>query len=450
MRKHLVLLSALLLQVLYVSVFAQPPVSWEEYEPLDSRDVKEKAGWNHLDISINTTDPGIPRTIHTNRGPVIQHEYVDLGLSVKWATCNVGASKPEEAGCRYAWGELDEKENYTVENYKYYEADEYHHINKYNSNSFDGKDGFTDDKMILDPEDDVAHVKWGGDWRIPTAEEWEELMEGCNWKWVEVDGIGGYRITGKKPGYKDRSIFLPASGIYGRLENEFDLYGKIGDYWSSSRSTESFYRPASSFFFNSHEYLKSATSRHLPKSIRPVCPSDSKVSLTQLSADMRANVKAYMPDPGELEEYEYIIEIKPSSYDVNIDSKDNKIFQVPEGITLKELIARLPGVETDKDGSLITESRKDIVTSIEFNGGKVYPENTTSGYPDDYKLNSGAIHVVIMDRKHFRKYLSKTYRDDLPKNRAEISISHYPRQNADDLLYVILRGRRESLQYKRW
>ena len=172
-------------------------------------------------------------------------------------------------------------------------------------------------------------------------------------------------------------------------------------------------------------------------------PSDSKVSLTGLSADMIAKVKAYTPDPGELEEYEYIIEIKPSSDDVNTDSKDNKLFQVPEGITLKELLARLPGVEKDKDCSFITESGKDIVTSIEFNGGKVYPENTTSGYPDDYKLNSGAIHVVIMDRKHFRKYLSKTDRNDLPKNRAEISISHYPRQNADDLLYILLRGRRE-------
>ena len=125
-------------------------------------------------------------------------------------------------------------------------------------------------------------------------------------------------------------------------------------------------------------------------------------------------------------------------------TKDNKLFQVPEGITLKELLSRLPGVETDKDGSLITESGKDIVTSIEFNGGKVYPENTTSGYPDDYKLNSGAIHVVIMDRKHFRKYMSKTNRDGLPKNRAEISISHYPRENADGLLYVLLRGRREK------
>ena len=199
----------------------------------------------------------------------VQHEYVDLGLSVKWATCNVGASKPEEAGCHYAWGELEEKDNYIVENYKFYESDDYHHINKYNSNSFDG---FTDDKMILDPEDDVAHVKWGGKWRMPTAEEWEELMEDCAWKWVEVNGMGGYRISGKKPGYKDRSIFLLASGSYLRMENEFDLFGNIGDYWSSSRSTENYYRPASGFFIDRFEYKKSVTSRHLPKSVRPVCP----------------------------------------------------------------------------------------------------------------------------------------------------------------------------------
>ena len=196
-------------------------------------------------------------------------EYVDLGLSVKWATCNVGADKPEEAGCHYAWGELEEKDNYIVENYKFYESDDYHHINKYNSNSFDG---FTDDKMILDPEDDVAHVKWGGKWRMPTAEEWDELMEDCIWEWVEENGMGGYRISGMKPGYQDRSIFLPASGSYLRMENEFDLFGNRGDYWSSSRSTENYYRPASGFFIDRFECKKSVTSRHLPKSVRPVCP----------------------------------------------------------------------------------------------------------------------------------------------------------------------------------
>lgn len=174
MRKHLVLLSALLLQALYVSVFAQPPVSWEEYEPLDSRDVKERAGWDYLDISIKTTDPGIPRTIHTNRGPVIQHEYVDLGLSVKWATCNIGADKPEEYGDYYAWGELESKEVYDWFSYKWCNGSS-DTLTKYNP--FKGE-GIVDSITTLDPEDDVAHVLWGGSWRMPTASEYRELSAG--------------------------------------------------------------------------------------------------------------------------------------------------------------------------------------------------------------------------------------------------------------------------------
>ena len=162
--------------------------------------------------------------------------------------------------------------------------------------------------------------------------------------------------------------------------------------------------------------------------------SDSTEKVTVLTpemwADMLANVKAYEV-PGKLGEYEYIIEIKPSLDDVNIDPKDNKIFQVPEGITVKELLSRLPGVETDKDGRFITKSRKDIVTSIEFNGVKVYPENISQVYPDDYKLLSGVIHVTIIDRKHFKKYMSKKDRDDLPKRRAEITISHYPKSDVN-------------------
>ena len=124
---------------------------------------------------------------------------------------------------------------------------------------------------------------------------------------------------------------------------------------------------------------------------------------------MIEKVKAYAP-PTILKEYEYIIEIKSISDDVNADTKNendpsvNKILTVPEGITIKELLNQLPGVETDTEGRLITKSRKDIVTSIEFNGGKVYPENISIDYPDEYKLLSGVIHVIIIDRKHFRKY----------------------------------------------
>ena len=382
------------------------------------------------------------------------HDYVDLGLSVKWATCNVGADKPQDFGDLYAWGEIEPRLERSIENYKYCEGDN-HSFTKYCTDKKYGYRRFTDKKTTLDPEDDVAHVKWGSDWRMPTNEEFQELKDNCTWEWDSIDGVRGIRFTSNVPGYTDRSVFLPAAGGDGILINGADSKSGntyyFGNYWSSTLDKDSpdlakgaFFIKAELRLYSPFSLVVSRTYRDARRSVRPVCPSDSKVSLTGLSADMIAKVKAYTPDPGELEEYEYIIEIKPTLDDVNTDSKDNKLFQVPEGITLKELLARLPGVEKDKDCSFITESGKDIVTSIEFNGGKVYPENTTSGYPDDYKLNSGAIHVVIMDRKHFREYMSKTDRDGLPKNRAEISISHYPRQNADDLLYVLLRGRREK------
>lgn len=204
----------------------------------------------------------------------IQHECIDLGLSVKWATCNVGASKPEEAGCHYAWGELEEKDNYIVENYKFYESDDYHHINKYNSISFDG---FIDDKMILDPEDDVAHVKWGGKWRMPTKAELEELCDSCTWNWTTLNGVNGYMVTGKKLGYEDHSIFLPAAGCIWYDRNGYE--GKCAYYSSSSLSTEEQEANWCLWFIDpdAQRFWKMAVSpdrlkRAVGQSVRPVCP----------------------------------------------------------------------------------------------------------------------------------------------------------------------------------
>lgn len=244
-----------------------PSVSWEDFAPLDSRelqDIKEIAGWNHLDISINTTDPGIPRTIHTNRGPVIQHEYVDLGLSVKWATCNVGADKPENAGDHYAWGEVETKDEYTWGNYKFNHLGE---LTKYNSD---------DKKTSLDPDDDVAHVKWGGSWRMPTHEEFVELSENCTWTWYksgnsEFGGVAGFKVTGKKEGYTDRSIFLPVTEYNNK--KDFDPIFSSGYYWSSSIN-KSVVRDANylTFGFSANIYTNLCYRRFYGYSVRPVCP----------------------------------------------------------------------------------------------------------------------------------------------------------------------------------
>ena len=135
------------------------------------------------------------------------HDYVDLGLSVKWATCNVGADSPEEYGNYYAWGEINTKSRYIVDN-----------CGTWEKNIGD----------IKGTSRDVAHQKWGGNWRIPTVEEFKELVDKCDWDW---DG-DGYIVTGPN----GNSIFLPAAG--GRLEDELYYGGLDGFYWSSTPYSE--------------------------------------------------------------------------------------------------------------------------------------------------------------------------------------------------------------------
>ncbi|MBP5348474.1 MAG: M56 family metallopeptidase [Bacteroidaceae bacterium] len=197
------------------------------------------------------------------------HEYVDLGLSVKWATCNVGASKPEDNGNLYAWGETEVKEQYTMRTSKWGSP---FSLKKYNINS---EDGTVDNKTTLDLEDDVAHVTWGGNWRMPTREEMDELHDNCTWEWTTLNGINGYRVTSKKQGYTDRSIFLPAAGskYNGRYE-----YGSKGNYWSRSLMTDPYgdgsvtCGTGACIRFNNNQADVGWESRAAGLSVRPVCP----------------------------------------------------------------------------------------------------------------------------------------------------------------------------------
>lgn len=218
-----------------------PPVSWEDFTPLDSRelqDIKEIAGWNHLDISFNTTDPGFTQTIQISRGPEVQHEYVDLGLSVKWATCNIGAEEPEDYGDYFAWGETEpyysslfplvwkegHEEGYCVGNsYIDYDSILKPPYKKYR----------TDGKTVLAPEDDAAHVNRGGEWRMPTREEFEELLDkkNCTWTWTSVCGIQGYKVESRIKGFKGNYIFLPGADSFNKTRWD---NSHMGLYWSST------------------------------------------------------------------------------------------------------------------------------------------------------------------------------------------------------------------------
>ena len=159
--------------------------------------------------------------------PYSGHAYVDLGLSVKWATCNVGATKPEEYGNYYAWGETSPKTTYDYSTYKWCNGS-YDTMTKYCT---DSDYGTVDNKTVLDPEDDAAAVNMGGSWRMPTAEEQKELIDECTWTWTTLNGVNGYNVEGSN----GNSIFLPAAGC--RYDGDLLDAGSLGYYWSSSLGT---------------------------------------------------------------------------------------------------------------------------------------------------------------------------------------------------------------------
>ena len=153
-------------------------------------------------------------------------EAIDMGLSVKWASCNIGASRPEDFGDYYAWGETETKATYDWSTYTLCSGSK-RTMTKYCTSMFYGT---TDNKTTLEKADDVAAQELGGSWRMPTTIEWGELIHRCDWKWTTINGVEGMLVTSKKT---DNSIFLPAANdVRGYV---FD--GVYGSYWSSSLST---------------------------------------------------------------------------------------------------------------------------------------------------------------------------------------------------------------------
>lgn len=205
-------------------------------------------------------------------------EYVDLGLSVRWAKYNVGSTTPEGCGDYYAWGETETyyEIGYSQENPQNHWKDG--KSSGYNWSSYTKlatgtnnhtKYNYTDLKKTLDPEDDVAYVQWGGKWRMPTYDEFAEIEIHCTWRWTDVNGVNGYKVISKMDGYQDRFIFLPVTGS--RFNLELKDVGKTGDYWTSSLSSYidcpwNFYLHEKRYQFDDYDYRVNG------KTVRPVCP----------------------------------------------------------------------------------------------------------------------------------------------------------------------------------
>ena len=157
-------------------------------------------------------------------------QAVDLGLTsgLKWASYNVGASKPEDYGDFFAWGETESKSFYDDTNYIYYNESGDHYCKYYPAYSQPYSASPT-----LEPVDDAAHVKWGGSWRIPTSRDIDELIKSCYWEWDSVNGVDGYLVTSKTNG---NSIFLPVGGEFAGVSVR-DV--QSGYYWTSTANENS-------------------------------------------------------------------------------------------------------------------------------------------------------------------------------------------------------------------
>lgn len=256
-------------------------------------------------ITAQTVSGGFTATCTVT---VSGYEYVDLGLSVKWATFNVGATAPEGYGDYFAWGATEpfykvgyaqnseavwktgKSDGYCWNNTPYQTANTTEasstkwkkYLGEYSSNKDASATDADSKKTVLDLTDDAARANWGGNWRMPTDKEWAELgnTDNCSWTWTTINDISGYKVQSKKTGYTDNWIFLPAAGYRDGTSMAVDELNSSGSYWSSSLYTDRPYwatytiNPTEScsldFIFSNHYYDRS--SRFFGLSVRPVCP----------------------------------------------------------------------------------------------------------------------------------------------------------------------------------
>ena len=181
--------------------------------------------------------------IEVSTGYLNGYEWVDLGLSVRWATCNVDASIPFECGDYYAWGEVETKTEYIEETSLTY--------------------GVGMDDISGNPQYDAATANWGEGWRMPTKQELQELVDRCVWKWTSQGTRCGYKVTGRN----GNSIFLPAAGY--RFESSLRNVGEYGIYWSST-PYESGTQGTYSLYFDGGSYYVDGRRRCFGSSVRPV------------------------------------------------------------------------------------------------------------------------------------------------------------------------------------
>ena len=333
-----------------------------------------------------------------------KHEYVDLGLSVNWATCNIGADKPEEYGDYFAWGEMAPhyKSGYAQEepqeHWNSYMSDGYwwstymwskgsnSSLTKYCNAGDLGNNGFTDKMTELVPADDAARMLWGSKWRMPTKSEMEELFNKCTWTWTKENGVYGYRVASNVSGYTDRSIFLPAAGIRGgKSLNGIDYDGM---YWSSSLDTDNSLMAWSIYFVNGdlenidEDVSVAPFSRHNGLSIRPVLPTERSHKVVYESNN---------------EPIAYGTEVEPDVFDADEQQESaepengRKVMARFDGSLPESQVALLPY----QDNKVMPQSLPDIIL-----------DSLKIQYPELNSLKSIYDDGILTNDKPYKGYIS--------------------------------------------
>ena len=196
---------------------------------------------------VRSKKANLEEAARPKNGTANGHDYIDLGLpsGTKWATCNVGATKPEGYGDYFAWGEYSAKSSFSWHNYKYVVGGNSKRVTKYCNDSKYGNNGFTDNLPELQNSDDPA-TSWGSGWHMPTNEQWNELLKNTTSTWTNQNGVNGRLFTGKN----GQSIFLPCAGKF--WGDGAQYVGSMGGYWSktfvsSTHGRQLYIHPGSAF-----------------------------------------------------------------------------------------------------------------------------------------------------------------------------------------------------------
>lgn len=249
-------------------------------------------------------------TFHAEgEAPPQDTEAIDMGLSVKWANCNVDASRPEQSGGFYAWGETETKDVYNNTTYKYYNL-EWQTIQRIGTD-------------ISGTQYDVARRKLGGEWRMPTHEEWQELVLNCDWQWTSRNGVNGYLVTADN----GNSIFLPAAGrLYHDGSANANGYENLGGfYWTSTLAEDDGVNYlAYRMNFGDTWYGQSASydAPELGFTIRPV-----QGSLSDVDPE---------PEPGPMDMVDLGLNVKWASHNVMAAKASEPGYYYAWGVTKKQ------------------------------------------------------------------------------------------------------------------